>query len=180
MSYEPFERCADSLKQATEILTELRQRHAVSAARTEAVHRRRRTADIALQMCFDELQRAFITPIDREDILLLRQTAEQTVCAAEDILLTLYRCGQPALSPDDTALLTAVSTEARLLKEAFAVFPLYPRQRTVLSRLADLEKQHRLCETLGGSPFAEMSLHRLSDTCFTASQILRRVLLKMV
>ncbi len=170
----------DSLKQATEILTELRRRHAVSAERTEAVYRRRHTADIALQACFDKLQHAFVTPIDREDILLLRQTAEHTVCAAEDIQLTLYRNGQTALSSDDTALLTAVSTETRLLKDAFTVFPLYPRQKTVLSRLAALEKQHRLSETLGGSSFAELSLRRLSNTCFTTAQILRRVLLKMV
>lgn len=179
MSYELYDQSARSAQRALEVLTLLRRRQAITAATIKAIHRRRRTADIALQSSFDELRRVFITPTDREDILLLRQAAEHVADAAEDIPLYVYRQGCQALLPDDTALLAAVTAECQALYEALTALPAYPRDETVLKHLASAERLHRVSGEISSSSLAYDTLMHLSGVCRSATDTLRYILLKM-
>lgn len=179
MSYELYDQSARSVQRALDVLALLRQRQAITAATVEEIRRRRRTADIALQGSFDELRRAFITPTDREDILLLRQTTERIANAAEDIPLSVYRQGRQALLPDDTALLAAVTAECQALYEAVAALPAYPRDETVLKHLVSAERLHRISEENSSSSLAYDTLMHLSAVCRRTTDILRYTLLKM-
>ena len=172
MSYTPYGQCARSVYRALELLGALRRRERITADTIGDIRRRRRTADIALQATFDDLRRAFLTPIDREDILLLRQVTEHVAVAAEDVVLSLYRHGEHALSADDTALLAAVTAECEALHEALVLLPAYPRG-ALLRHLTAAERRHLACAELDGAP----SLIALSATCRTATEALRRILL---
>ncbi len=179
MSYELYDQSTRSVQRALEVLALLRQRQAITAATVETIRRRRRTADIALQGTFDELRRAFITPTDREDILLLRQATERIADTAEDIVLCVYRQGRQALLPDDTALLASVTAECQALYEALTVLSDYPRDDTVLSRLTAAERLHRAGEELDSSSLVYDALRHVSSACRRTTEALRYILLKM-
>ena len=173
MSYTPYDQCARSVYRALEILGGLRRRERVAADKPGDIHRRRRTADIALQATFDDLRRAFLTPIDREDVLYLRQVCERVATTAEDVVLALYQAGEHALCADDTALLSAVTAECEALHEALIALPAYPRNDGILRHLTAAERRHLAVVELGGTA----SLLRLSDACRMATEALRRILL---
>lgn len=175
MSYTPYGQCARSVYRALEILGSLRRRECITDEKIGDIHRRRRTADIALNATFDDLRRAFLTPIDREDVLWLRQVSERVAAAAEDVVLDLYRRGERALSVNDTALLSAVISECELLHEAFVALPAYPRSDHILRHLTAAERRHLAVAELDG----KTSLLRLSDSCRIATETLRCILLKI-
>lgn len=179
MKHPIYEQCENSIKQALDVLEILRQRRAITEPLTRAIRLRRRTADIAMQATFEELRHAFITPIDREDLLRLRQVAEAVVCCAEDAVITLSLRRQPTIPPDDTALLSAVTAECRHLQAAIESFAPYPRSNTILDRLTALERQHRKSEEEIGSETTGEALKKISAACFSAAEAIRYVLLKI-
>lgn len=172
MSYTPYDQCARSIGRALEILGLLKRRERLTEDTVGDIRRRRRTAAIALQATFDDLRRAFLTPIDREDVLLLRQVTDAVAHAAEEVVLSLYRRGEHALSAGDTALLAAVTAECEALNEAFLALPAYPRG-DLLRHLTAAERRHLACAELDGTP----SLTALSESCRETAAVLRRVLL---
>ena len=127
MGYIIFEQCCRSAQQTQEPLQRLRQRHAVTEEMVSQIHLRRRTAALAMQATFEELCHAFITPFDREDLLLLRQCAENVTCAAEDVLLALHRHRLAALP--ESAPLNVVAVI--VFVEGFSVTPAANRASAV-------------------------------------------------
>lgn len=179
MNHALYRHNIESMQQALQVLAFLQHRETVTEAAVSQLRLRRRTADMAQSTYFEELQDAFITPIDREELFRLRQLADQLLCAAEDILVTLRHHRLAALPTDDTALLAGVYEEYRLLSEVFAALPAYPHSTTVLRHLAAAEKQHRQTEELTGSAAWHDRLHNLSSTCRNATDAIRYLLLKI-
>ena len=167
-----------NIERALAVLKTLRNRETITAAQVENLHRQRHTADIVLQSEFDALRRAFITPIDREDLWLLFQVTEQLAEAAEDIPLTLYRHQQSCPALEDTALLTAVTDECNALHNVFSCLLQYPRNDAIVKQLISAEKAHRQTQKTNGAT-AEKALHRLSAACAAAVRTTRYVVLKM-
>lgn len=179
MGYTVYESAARRMREALDTLESLRRREAVTTATVETIRVSRRTRVVSMQTLFSELEQAFITPIDREDLLTLRQTTESVLRAAEDIVLTLYAHGLSAPSPDDTAALTFAVRECTLLYEAVDSLGCYPRSDTVVQKLTATEKHH--CGRLDPDPApTRRAVAAFSDTCFTATEQMRRILLKMV
>ncbi len=173
--YAPY---LHSIECALTTLQALRNHESITASYIESIHRRRHAADIALQAKFDELRRAFITPIDREDLWLLRQCVDQIAETAEDIPLALYRRGLPCLSPNDTALLSAVTNECTALHTALLSLDGYPRNDNIIKHLAAADKAHRQTQKTNGAA-AEEAFYRLSAACAAAVHTTRYVVLKM-
>lgn len=179
MGYTVYESASRRVREALGTLESLRRREAITAATVDAVRLSRRARTIAMQTTFLELQQAFITPIDREDLLSLRQHTEAMHRAAEDIVLTAYAHGRSALSPDDTAALSAAIQECTLLYEAVDALGCFPRSDTVVQKLTAAEHHHcgRLDTDL--SP-TRRAIAQFSRTCFATAEHLRLLLLKMV
>lgn len=175
MTYSIYEQCERSIEQAVKTLELLRRRQRLSDENRRPIHRRRQTAAIAMQATFSELQDAFITPIDREDLWLLRQLAEAVTRAAEDVVLGLIRSRRQASEDADLPFLTAVITECQLLSLAFASFSAYPRSDALLRRLQALEQRHLQNEELDCTTNA---LIEVSNACFAAASGIRYVALR--
>ena len=124
-----------------------------------AVHARRLAADIAADAACAALGRAFITPLDREDLWLLRQRAEGVLCAAEEVALCVYHGG---VLPDCCVpLLTAVAAGCRQLEKAWERFPEADGAAPVLRTLREAEMVRH---TLRHERFADMTVRRLTDS----------------
>lgn len=180
MNHAFYRYSIECMQQALQVLEFLRQRETATEAVAMRIRLRRRTADIALSAYFEELQNAFITPIDREELFRLRQLADWLLSAAEDLILVLRHNRLAALPTDDADLLSGVYEEYRLLNEVFAAIPAYPHSTVVLRHLTAAEKQHRQTEELVGSLAWHERLHALSTRCHVATDTVRYLLLKSV
>ncbi len=178
MGYILFEQCYRSSQQTQDVLQHLRQRRAVTERTVREVHLRRHTAALAMQATFEELRHAFITPFDREDLLLLRQCAESVTRAAEDVLLTLHRYGLTALPESATPLLSAVTAQCEHWEAVLKSLHTYPRTATVLKSLAALEFEHLRADAIVTEEPYHTALHGLSSVCLAAANTLRVILLK--
>ena len=179
MTSSVYSQCQSSLLRAKAGLDVLHHRKAITEDTVRAIRAKRRTSDVAMQAVFEELRHAFITPIDREDLLRLRQTIEAVVFCIDEVLIALFYQGRPTLHPNDTALLSAVTAEFTALQAVVDFFPDYPRCDAVLGHLKTLEKQHRQCEEERGSNFGEPALKKISAACFSAAETIRCILLKV-
>ncbi len=179
MKHPIYEQCENSIREALRALEQLRQRQAITDETVRTIRLRRRTADIAMQATFEELRHAFITPIDREDLLRLRQVTEKVAYYTEEAVLALFRQRQPTVHPNDTALLSAINEECRLLQVVVSSFPDYPRSDAILGHLTALERKHRQSEEQNGSDLNENSLKNISAACFSAAETVRYILLKI-
>ena len=179
MGYTVYESAARRVREALDTLDSLRRREAVTTATVDKIRLSRRARTAAMQTLFLELEQAFITPIDRDDLFTLRQITDVVLSAAEDITLTLYAHGGSAPAPDDTAALTAAVQECTLLYEAVDSLGCYPRSDTVVQKLTAAEHRHNEQLDLDPSP-THRAIARFSNTCFAAAEQLRRILLKMV
>ncbi len=91
----------------------------------EAIHKVEHEADCKKHDLMQALAKAFITPIEREDIMLLSQNIDDLVDQIEDVLIRLYCNNIQTIRPDalETADLLVQSCQAvRALMVEFADF----------------------------------------------------------
>ena len=179
MKYPIYEQCVNSVKNALEVLEALHHRESITDSAVQAIRLRRRTADIAMLGTFDELRHAFITPIDREDLLRMRQMCETIVYDTEEILIQLYRQNRSALPYGDNKLLLSAIRECQLLQASLERFSDFPRSDDVVCHLTDLIRQHRKSEEQFSTDQGVSTLKNVSAACFSAAETLLQILLKV-
>lgn len=152
-------RCRLCAAEAAAILTGM-----INGDRMEpiAVQARRTAADIAGDTVYALLGRAFITPIDREDLWLMREAAERVWCEAEDTAMLLYHCGHPLPSVCETVIRTtaACCVTAEQVTEAF------PAIDTVVQQTRVLREAQRLCHTTMRNCFADTTARRVCESAY--------------
>lgn len=112
--------------------------------RLEAMHKTEHAADCRKHELMEALAKTFITPIDREDIILLSQNIDDLVDQIEDVLMRLYCNNIRAIRPDalKTAGLIVQATEAvRALMTEFADFRRSKQLRQHIIRINSLEEE---------------------------------------
>ncbi|HBT64290.1 MAG TPA: DUF47 domain-containing protein [Ruminococcaceae bacterium] len=90
--FKMFTRAAEYSAQAADLLHNVMQNFDPDTLKEKMseMHAVEHAADIAKHELNRELARAFITPIEREDIMLLTQELDDVTDAVEDVLLRLY------------------------------------------------------------------------------------------
>lgn len=127
-----------------------------------AVQARRTAADIAGDAAYALLGHAFITPIDREDLWLLREAAERVWCEAEEAALLLYHCDHqlPAACEPAVHMAAACCTAAGQIAEEF------PNVTAAAKRLRVLREAQRTCHTTLCNCFADDTARRVCDKAY--------------
>ncbi len=146
---EIYERCNRCLQDAAALL------QALSAGNTftpAAVTARRTAADIAADVAVTELQKAFITPIDREDLWLLWDGCEAVLRAAEDTALTLYCAGRGT-----------PSCCAALLRQASACAAAPEVPHSLPAALRAIREAERSCLETERTLFADSTARRVCE-----------------
>ena len=179
MKYPIYEQCINSIKSALETLEFLNQRGNITYSCVQSIRLRRRTADIAMRGTFDELRHAFITPIDREDLLRMRQVCESVTYHAEEVTMLLFAQKQSALPCEKHELLQSVIHECRLLKTALESFPDFPRSDDTVNHITNLIRRHRNCEEQYDASPHGTALKNVSAACVFAAETLLCILLKV-
>ncbi|HIY07989.1 MAG TPA: DUF47 family protein [Firmicutes bacterium] len=125
--FENFTACMDHACQAAQLLHKAMQEFQPQRIEEmlDDMHAVEHTADGKKHELLNALAKAFITPIEREDILLMSQNIDDVTDQIEDVLLRMYCNNVQSIRPEALALssvLIRCCEEAKAMVEDFADF----------------------------------------------------------
>ncbi len=131
--FDTFISAVDCACQAASILDETLRNYDPSQLEKQlhVIHEVEHAADCKKHELMEVLVKAFITPIEREDIILLSQNIDDLVDKVEDVLIRLYCNNIQTIRPD------ALQTSALIVKGCNAV-------KTVMEEFADFKHSKTL------------------------------------
>ena len=133
----------------------------------DELHQVEHAADEKKHELSNVLARAFITPIEREDILLLSQSIDEITDKIEDVMLRLWCNNIQSIRPDAIelgAVLINCCEELRLLLDEFADFRKSKKLREYIIHINTMEEQ-------ADKLFID-SMRRLHTTCTDPLEII--------
>ncbi len=144
--FDNFVACADHACKAAQILRDTLDSFNPESLpeAMKAIHTEEHTADRKMREQTEALAKAFITPIEREDILLLSHNIDDVVDKVEDVLMRLYCNNIQAIRPDalKTAdLIVQACGAVRALMVEFKDFQHSKHLRDHIRQINSLEEQ---------------------------------------
>ena len=133
----------------------------------DELHQVEHAADEKKHELSNVLARAFITPIEREDILLLSQSIDEITDKIEDVMLRLWCNNIQSIRPDAIelgAVLINCCEELRLLLDEFSDFRKSKKLREYIIHINTMEEQ-------ADKLFID-SMRRLHTTCTDPLEII--------
>ena len=112
--------------------------------RLDEMHALEHAADVKKHEMLNVLAKAFITPIEREDIMLLSQNIDEVTDKIEDVLLRVYCNNVQKIRPEALELSRLVircCEEAKLMAQEFADFKRSKGLRDHIIRINTLEEE---------------------------------------
>ena len=167
--FQNFIECAGYSCQAAHLLKEILSdfRPEDTRLRLDELHKIEHEADMKKHELSDRLTKAFITPIEREDILLLSQSIDEITDKIEDVMLRLWCNNIQSIRPDAIelgAVLINCCEELRLLLDEFADFRKSKKLREYIIHINTMEEQ-------ADKLFID-SMRRLHTTCTDPLEII--------
>ncbi len=110
----------------------------------DAIHAVEHTADTKKHELMNVLVRAFITPIEREDIIALAHNIDEVVDRIEDVLIRMYCNNIPSVRPDAlelVKLLVACCSEVKALMREFADFKRSKKLKDHIVQINNIEEE---------------------------------------
>ena len=125
--FDTFTTCIDYSCQAAQLLSDVMRTFSPQQIkeRLDEMHAIEHAADMKKHELLHVLNKAFITPIEREDILLLSQNIDEVTDKIEDVLLRLYCNNVQVIRPEALRLSEVVircCEEAKNMAREFADF----------------------------------------------------------
>ena len=144
--YENFSECAACACQAAHYLEDALKNFKPEglSSMLDELHQVEHAADEKKHELSNVLARAFITPIEREDIILLSQNIDEITDKVEDVMLRLYCNNVQTIRPDAIemgAVLIHCCEEVRKLIDEFADFRRSKKLREYIIHINTMEEQ---------------------------------------
>lgn len=162
----------------------------------EEIHEIEHEADKKKHELMYMLNKAFITPIEREDIISLAQNLDDITDTIEDVFLRIYICNVDSIKEKALAMTNLVVSACEALKTAMEEFPEFRKStklKEYLIKINDLEEEGdhlyiegmRELHTGGCSPLEVIAwrdiysyLERCMDACEHAADVVETVIMK--
>ena len=144
--FEKFIACTDYSLQAACLLDQVMQQFQPERLvdQVEAMHKVEHAGDEQKHELLNVLAKAFITPIEREDIILLSQNIDEVTDKIEDVMLRLYYNNIQSIRPDSLELVSIVVKSCDMVKlmlKEFASFRHSKSLRDHIIAINTLEEQ---------------------------------------
>ena len=148
--YDNFAACAELARKATHFLKEKLTAFdpAKMEENMEEIHRIEHEADEKKHQLTDRLAKAFITPIEREDIISLSYNIDELTDKAEEVFIRIYMNNVQAIRPDALRMLDIViacTEEVCALVKEFPDFRRSKKLNESIIRINSLEEQADMC-----------------------------------
>lgn len=140
--FEAFIRAADYSMQAADILHQTLESFNPDdlQERMKEIHVVEHAADIAKHDLNRALARAFITPIEREDILLLSQAMDDVTDAIEDVLIRLYIFNVLSIREDAISFSDVIKKCCAGMKETMQEFRNFRKSRSINESIVEINR----------------------------------------
>ena len=144
--FDSFYSCIDYSCQAAHLLDEVMRTFSPGdiGERLAEMHAIEHGADVKKHELLNVLAKAFITPIEREDILLLSQNIDEVTDQIEDVLLRLYCNNVQVVRPDALKLAEVMircCEEGKKMTQEFADFKHSKTLHTHIVNINTLEEE---------------------------------------
>ena len=160
--FDNFIACADYSRKAAQLLDKgMRQFDPAQIGdMIEEMHEVEHAGDEKKHELLNVLAKAFITPIEREDIILLGQNIEEVTDKIEDVLLRMYCNNIKSVRPDALELVAVVIECCDELKEMLEEFPRFKNSKKLHEKIVNINTLEEKADQLFIS-----SMRNLHTTC---------------
>ncbi|MGL4344215.1 MAG: DUF47 domain-containing protein [Cellulosilyticaceae bacterium] len=166
------------------------------ADKMEAMHKIEHTADHSKHEMMKELIRAFITPIEREDIMELAQEIDDVTDSIEDVLMRVYMFNIKTIRPEALAFTEVIEKCCNALKTAMEELPNFKKSDLLGKSIVQInyyeemgdtmykEAMHKLYSTetdpIEVMAWSEMfnRLEKCCDTCEHVANVIETIVMK--
>lgn len=147
--FNNFIECADYACKAAHLLEDVMDNFDPDSlpGRLDEMHRLEHAADECKHKMIDVLAKAFITPIEREDIIELSHCIDNMTDKIEDVFLRLYTNNIRRMHPDAVEMAKVVIHCCESVKEMLEEFPNFKRSKTLkdhIIRINTMEEEAAL------------------------------------
>ncbi|MED9904321.1 MAG: DUF47 family protein [Lachnospiraceae bacterium] len=133
----------------------------------DALHTIEHTADMKKHEMKTALVKAFITPIEREDIMMLSQNIDDVTDCIEDVLLRVYINNVRTIRPDAIPFTDLIIRCCQTMLDMFSDFSDFKKSKTLNQRLIEINT----LEEEGDKLFIN-SMHKLHTECENPLEII--------
>ena len=112
------------------------------------IHLVEHTADIAKHDMMRELARAFITPIEREDIIQLSQEIDNVTDCIEDVLMRIYMCIILSIREEALEFTDLIVKCCQALEDAMIEFHNFRKSSSINENIVEVNRCEELGDTL--------------------------------
>ena len=167
--FESFIACMDYACQAARMLNRVMREFDPGKIENqlEEMHSLEHAGDEKKHELLNVLAKAFITPIEREDIILLSQNIDEVTDKIEDVLLRLYCNNVQTIRPDALAMSEVVIACCEEGKQLLAEFADFKHSKTMRERIIHINT----LEEDADQKFIS-GLHSLHTTCTDPLEII--------
>ena len=196
--FENFIACVECSHRAATLVGETLKNYSKAdmAKKREQIHEIEHEADRKKHELMNMLNKAFITPIEREDIVSLAQNLDDITDTIEDVFLRIYICDIDRVKQNALAMTELVIEACAALRKAMEEFPEFrksAKRREYLIQINDLEEKGdhlyiegmRALHTGGEDALTVIAwrdiysyLERCMDACEHAADIVEAVIMK--
>ena len=157
--FENFAACAALSKQAAAYLVKCLENYDPQnmEAMLKHMHEIEHTADIKKHEMNDALAKAFVTPVDREDLDMLSRNLDQVTDKVEEILQKFYIYNIEVIEPSIIVFAKNLVRSCDLLCEIISEFENFKRSKKLRDLIIELNDVEEECDSLYLS-----SLHTLT------------------
>ncbi len=184
--FDSFVSCVEDACKAADILQGALENFCPDKLKTQLdqIHAVEHTADTKKHAVMEQLIKAFITPIEREDIILLTQNIDEMVDKIEDVLMRMYCNNVRSVRQDALAmsrLLVLCCKEVRVLMTEFPEFKRSKKLKEHIIQINSIEEEAdrqyiecvRQLHTTCTDPIEVMAWHEIYgylEKCFDACE----------
>ncbi len=196
--YENFISCAELSKQAAEYLAScLENFDAANIEKMiERMHEIEHAADLKKHEMNGALAKAFVTPVDREDLDLLSHRLDDVVDLIEEVLQKFYIYNVKQIDKSAVTFAKHIATACGILCEIMTEFEHFKKSKKIRELVIKLNDVEEECDKLFMSSMRAItenstdafeavswykiyeSLERCADTCEHASECVNSVIMK--
>ena len=196
--FQNFMDCADYSRQAIRLLKDIMTQFdaATLSKRLEEMHKIEHSADIKKHDLLNTLSKAFITPIEQEDIMQVSQNLDELTDMIEDVLIRIYYNHITHIRPDALKLVDVLVRCGEEICKLMQEFPEFKRSKRIhghIVRINSLEEEadklfidcmydlHKTCkDPLIVIAWREIYLYleKCADTCEHVADIVESTIMK--
>lgn len=138
--FENFIACADCSCQAAHLLEEIMRNFNLETlpAKLDEMHQIEHAADVKKHKLLDTLVKAFITPIEREDIIQMSHNIDEMTDKLEDVLIRIYYNRVRSIRPDALELVKIVIRCCEEVQKLLHEFADFKRSKTLHNHIIEI------------------------------------------